>query len=651
MKGYKTWLTGVAACALLVPLSAAADGDKPFSAALETGAAAITTKDDVKKVNEYSSLRSTNGTNPYGKADLNVHQGGVVFDGTSRFMDSVDQDHNAGLDVKRVLKTDFSYSVLQHWLDHDKLQYLDAAVPPPTSYTGNAANPLPLTPNNVPAFWYNPKPGTTTPAYGGSSSTAPAGYTAQQIGRASVFGEDLTPNAVFSIKRTEWTSKSDLTIPQLPNLTFHFTYRNEDRNGMKQSISMSKCTSCHITGQGKNINENTRDLTAGVTGRFGLLTLDYSFLNREFRENAAAPTRYYDPALSPGTAFPANYYTAPQAFDNRLLYDYRNGPLRYDETPNSTKNSHVAKAKVDLPSNTTIMASYVKASVDSNKTGEPGTFSFNGANQVKLTSNYDAYGGKVTTTFGRNLTVTLRGRAEKLRDDNVTLMFDTLPLAALPSTGYGTVPNQFTPTTASLTPTRYSSLSRDTITAGLDAVYRVAPRTTLRLGYDYQLIDRHLAEFGTTATHTVKASLNSRPTRTLSARAAVTYKVIDSPYHNPNAALTNITSNTATTVGGGPTYGTALYDQRTADLTNQPDRVIDGAISTTWTPSSRYSITALYRLKAEENHLSSSSWSQTTHGPGLTVWYAPSNRVNMTLSYNYLNQHSGTAFCQGWYDG
>ena len=122
---------------------------------------------------------------------------------------------------------------------------------------------------------------------------------------------------------------------------------------MQQSISMSKCTSCHVTGQSKNINENTRDITAGVTGKFGLLTVDYSFMNREFRENAAPPTAYYDPGLSPGAAFPANYYTAPQGFDNRLLYDYRNGRIRFDETPDSNKNSHVAKAKVDLPGNTT----------------------------------------------------------------------------------------------------------------------------------------------------------------------------------------------------------------------------------------------------------------------------------------------------------
>lgn len=690
MKGFEKWLLGLA---LLVPLSATGDNGSSFAGRLETGAAALNSQDDIKRVNEYTSLRTKNGVNPYGKVELDVHRNGVVFEGSTRYMDSVDQDHRASLDVKRVFKTDFSYSVLRHWLDHDRMQYLDAAIPAPpqapgTNLSNPATNPLgsgstftgpavpivltnslgatqtintfsstpttnTLSPNFVPAFLVTNK--TTGATY--VTNTAPTAgysnpnYTFQQIGRASVYGEDLTPDAVFSIKRTEWISKSDLTIPQLPNLTFHFKYRNEDRDGMKQSFGMSKCTSCHVTGQSKNIDENTRDITAGVTGKFGLLTVDYSFMNREFREHASAPTRYYDPALSPGTAFPANYYTSPQVFDNRMLYDYRSESLRFDETPDSNKDSHIAKAKVDLPGNTTLMASYVNATVNSNKVAEPGIFSLNGSNETKLTSNYAAYGGKLTTVFGKNMTVTLRGRAEKLRNDDVVLAFDTLPLVPLPPTGYGTTPNQFTPSAASLTPTRHSILTRDTITAGLDGVYRLAPRTTLRLGYDYQLLDRHDEHFGASTTHTIKAGINARPAKNLSARATASYKMIDNPYHNPNAALTEFATNNVNTVGGGVTYGVSLYDQRTADLTNQPDRVVDGMLSTTWSPSARYSITAMYHVKAEENNLDASSWSQMTHSPGLTLWYAPANKVNMTLSYNYLNQGSETAYCQGWYDG
>jgi hypothetical protein len=649
MKRYRRWLTGIAALALLAPLSGRADSASPLSATIETGGAGVGYSEDIKKVDEYSTYRTDNGVTLYGKGTLEMLKDGIALDGKFNFMGPRDQFHTLDLDVKRIFRSEFSYSVLNHWLDHDQLNYLDAAVPPGSSYTGSAANPLPLTPNSVPAFWYNPQPGTTTPAYGGGSSTAPVGYTAQQIGRAAVYGEDLTPDATFGIKRTELVSKSDLIIPQLPNMIFHFNYRNEKRSGDQQSIGMSKCTSCHVTGQSKNINEKTEDITAGVTGKFGLLTMDYSFMNREFRENAAAPERYYDPALSPGSTVPANYDTAAMAFDNRMLFDFRSGLLRYDETPDSSKNSHIAKAKVDLPWDTSVMASYVNSSVDSKKTGDS-SFTFNGDNTTKLKTDYSAYGGKVTTKFGKDLSVTLRGRAEKLTNDDVSLQFDTMPL--VPITSYGTAPNQFTPTTASLNPTRHSIIERDTFTGGIDAAYRLPLKTTLRLGYEYQYIDRNEHEFDTTTTNTFKVAVNSRPTKTLTARAGVTYKSIDDPYQNPDAALTPQMNNVlGSTVGNGPTYGVSLYDERTVALTNQPDEVIDANFATTWTPSSRYSITAMYHVKSEQNDLSVSNWKQDTHSPGISIWYAPAQKVSMTLSYNYLNQQSETAFCQGWYDG
>ena len=103
-----------------------------------------------------------------------------------------------------------------------------------------------------------------------------------------------------------------------PNLTFHTGYREQRREGIEQSIGMSKCTACHITGGSRNVDEKTKDLSAGVTGKFGGLTVDYTFLDREFREQADVPMRWYDPALSPTAA----YTTAFGTFDNRILYDY-----------------------------------------------------------------------------------------------------------------------------------------------------------------------------------------------------------------------------------------------------------------------------------------------------------------------------------------
>lgn len=659
MKKSGKWLMALPVLVLCAPLSLFAGQEaKGLSATIETGAAGLAVSDDISRVNEYSSIRTKPGVNPYGKVDLSVKGAGITLDGDVRFMDSRDQTHNAKLDVKRVLRSSFSYDVFQHWLDHDQINYLDAAIPKTPSAFSGASTTIgsttaylesnnTITPNFVPGFLITET--ATGTRYVANSPTTAAGYTNQQIGRASVFGEDLTPNADFSVVRREWKSHSDLTIPQLPNLTFHFTYRNEDRNGMEQSIGMSKCTSCHVTGKGKKIDENTRDITAGVTGKFGLLTLNYSYMNRQFREHGADPTMTYDPALSPGVNFPGNYLTAAQGFDNRLLYDYRNGGLRYDVTPDSNKDSHVIKAKLDLPRNTTMVASYVNTTVDSTKTGDPNIFSLD---QDKLKTSYDAYGGRITATPWKNLTVTLRGKAEKIENDDVALAFNTLPVADVAT--WGTAPNQFTPTAESLSPTRHSVISRDVATLGMDTVYRLAKRTTLRLGYEYKNEDREDELFGKTETHKIKASLSSRPTNTLSMRASYTYKDIENPFQNPDAALVPTSSVMApftTTVTGGPTYGVSFYDERIADLSNQPDSVHEGALTATWSPSPRISATAYYRVKLEQNDLNTSTWKQQTHSPGISFWYAPVDKVNITLAYNFMKQTSKTDFCQGWYDG
>lgn len=675
MRHIGKWLMPLPVLILCAPPALLAEeGHKPFSATMETGGAGLAVSDDISRVNEYSSIRTEPGINPYGKLDIRVDKGGVELDLNSRYLDSRDQTHGARIDVKRFFKSSFSYDAFQHWLDHDKLQYLDASIPaapvagafdttgailgvPTATGTTNlyAYTANPIGPNFAPNFLVTRRSdGARFVTNVAPSDTAT--YAVQQLGRASLYGEDMVPNQDFSIVRREWKSNSDFTIPQLPNLTFHFGFREETREGWEQSIGMSKCTSCHITGQSKQISESTRDLTAGVTGKFGLLTMNYTYLNRQFRENGADPVRRYDPAPSPGAALPANYYTganSPPTFDNRMLYDYRDGYLPYDVTPDSNKDSHVVKAKVDLPRDTTVFASYVKATVDSDKTDDPGYFTLD---KKTLESEYDAWSGKVSTTLWKRLTLTLRGKLEKLQDDDVAITYT--PIAY----NDGNAANDifgFPGATASdilmlQTINRHSSASRDVATLGLDSVYRLAKRTTLRLSYEFKNEDRDDAFFGTTKTHTVKAALNARPTNTLSARASYTFKAIENPFQNPTAGLVPFTQSASGygyLVGNGPTYGVEFYDRRTADLTNRPDTVHEGSLSTTWSPSPRFSATAFVRVKNESNDLNKTTWKQETYVPGVSLWYAPSDKVSMTLAYTYLKQTTENSMCQGLYDG
>jgi len=640
----RKWLLALLLAALLAPVPLrAAERENPLSGLVEVGAAGVDIQDDKSRVNEYSVIRPDDGAEAYGKIDLRGAADGVAVDARVDYFGSRDQKYDAGLDLKRVLRLETNYGTFQHWLDHDQMLYLDAAVPPPPAGVPAGTPGVPLSPDSVPSFIipgsYDPINHTVT-----TGGNAPG---SQQIGRASLFGEDLTPGEDFSIIYREWENRADLTVPQFPNVTFHAGYRLQEREGKEQSIGMSKCTSCHITGQGKEIDEQTRDFSAGFTGRFGLLTVDYTFTDREFRERGDDPTRRYDPALSPGAAYSQAFGT----FDNRILYDYDQPAveaLRYDVTPDSDKESHLVKAKVDLPHSTSVLASYVNTEVESKKRSEAGIFALS---DDRLETGYDAYALKLSTRLGKRLTLSLRARLEEVDNDSVDIAYFPNALGAPPNLGGSVDP-------ASLLRTRESVLDRDVATVGLDGLYRLARYTTLRLGYEYKEVDRDDEVFGKTETHTVKASFKARPAKNLTTRLSYTYQDITNPFQHEGAAgfidpATGLpyASNADPRIGTGELYGTAFYDLRQTDMSNLPDEVHEAKLSATWAPAANFSATVSYRARFEENDLERSTWKQQTHNPGLSLWYAPAEKLNLTFAYNYLGQRAEAKFCQGWYDG
>ncbi|NIQ97923.1 MAG: MtrB/PioB family outer membrane beta-barrel protein, partial [Desulfuromonadales bacterium] len=448
-------------------------------------------------------------------------------------------------------------------------------------------------------------------------------------------------NAEFKIQHRELKGKVEVPVPAIPGLTLDVGYRHQEREGTEQAINMSKCAGCHITGESRRVDEVTQDVSAGATGKFGLLTLRYEFTDRKFI-NRAAPSLYqYDPVQKPGQPFDNTI------FENRMGYDYEDGAIPYGVDPDSEKQSHVVKARVDLPKEATVVGSYVKADIESAK-GDGANFV---VDRDKLQTTYDGYGLKASMRFGRDLKVNLRGRAEELESDSPDVSYTPL------TSGGG----------AGLTgPVSYEQepletvISRDVATIGLDAVYRLARKTTLRLGAEYEEVDREDEHFDATDTLTIKGNLNTRFGRDLSARLALTYQDIDNPFHNPTAADVPLSDNNVQSTEGidafkvgsdSLLYGTSFYAAREADLTNQPDSVYEGKLSSTWSPSPRFSATFNYRYKDEEAELNKYTWEQETHAPGLSLWVAPADKLFLTLAANYLDQRSETAFCQGFYDG
>lgn len=694
MYHYWKWLLAWSVVTLMAPVPLlASDTTGGSTGSIEIGGATVDIQDDPTRVNKYSTTLPGDDHGIYGKINLEAHNESTTVDFAGEYHDEDSLNYDLDLNVVSRVRFKSNYDKFNVWLNHDQLDYLNAGIPSgaPAAGTLNgliaadsnySAQPAQngsgatvgriwsvpdfswLSPNNAPGYIgrgasgqlyaFNP----ALPYYNtGMIANAPEAIRWQQIGRASLYGEDFVPTQDFFIVREEFENAFDIRVT--PNVTLHFGHRLETREGIDQAIGMSKCTSCHITGESKRIDEETEDLRLGVTGKFGLLTVDYAYLDREFKNGASDPQRVYDPALSPN---PNSQYTTGNAtFDNRLLYDYEAGPIPYDTTPESEKQSHVLKARFDLHKDSTLVGSYVNADVESNKSDSAGLT----LNNSKISATYDGYGIKFTTRPLDRMTLKLRAKIEEVETDHFS--YSLVPMNTTSGTSLG----------GAADPAYYTDLERhaandgETLTLGLDGLYRLGRKTTLRAGYEYEKFDREYEELGETETHTAKLSLKTRFGKDLSARAAYTYQNIDDPLHNPDAAMYvdpvtglsyyDIDQQTSGTIDGiwqpgfligtGPSYGTDFYDLRTADLSSLPESVHDVKLTSTWSPAVNVSATVALRGRFEENDLDSSRWQQNSYSPSVSFWYAPTDKLNLTFLYNYLGQRAESKFCQGWYDG
>jgi len=636
MKQSRLWLLALLTVLTFVAATTAMaeEGAGHVTGSWELGMSGINTDDNAARVNEYTSVRQEDGVSLAPKLDLEFEKGGFVLEIESETMGPRDQMHELSIDAGRVFKLESELNVLEHTLDHDNLTYIGATVA--GDLIGN-----------------QPRVGTNL------TSNLGADYATLSDAQDQYY-EEMENN--YLVTRREWKNEAELVIPQLPNVTFKAGARIETREGLKQTTTASKCNACHIEANGKEIDERTEDFTIGATGKFGLLTVEYEYLKRNFEEQANAPSYTY---LSSGGTH------AGVADADALLYS---GDSVYNETPDSDKDSHLLKARLDLASNTSISGSYVKADIESDKDGEVGVYSID---DNKLTSEFESFALKGFTRFG-NLSLSLRGTMYEIdgpdyyltldgRDDETNHTFDN--------------PEH-----------KESAESRDVEEFGFDAVYRLAKSSTLRLGYEYEEIDRDEDELGDTETHTFKAAINTRINKTLSGRLSYEYQNIDEPFAGATVgiaqgldvfgnsyhydavsglayidkaildtssaeygaltpagqalvALLNLGNDNGTAVY----YWNSVYPARTLESTNRPEDVHEAKFSATWAPAANMSATVYTRFRYEEND--AVKYEKTSYVPGVTFWYAPNSKLNLTMAYNFNREELENRICVGWYHG
>lgn len=622
MKQSRFWLLAVLSVLTLMATSTLALAE--LSGSVEVGATVVDQKDNPARVNEYAEYRTDDGVNFASGVELEYDQNGVLIGVESDVVGPHDQQHGLELDIKRMLRIYSDYSVSEHIKDHETLDQMGATARDDTG----GGQPSVIT-DKIIADLIDAG---LNPVVGGAQIDSVYDPKAAYL-------QELSND--YLVTRKELENEASLTIPALPNVTFHAGMRIETREGMEQAIGITKCDACHVTAVGKNIDEKTEEYTFGATGKFGLLTVDYEYMNREFNEDSVTPTRYYEDAQN-GTAY-------------NMLYEAADLPL--NRTPDSEKDSHSLKARVDV-SDTSISASYVMADVESNKADTQGDYQLQQGDD--LTVEFESYGVKVATKLGDKLRVSLRGSAQEFEVDDNSIYYPGREKVA----DGGLVPDANV-LPFGTTDAYHSAEVREETKLGLDVVYRLAKGATARLGYEYEDVDREEDELGDTETHSVKAALKGRLSKDLSGRFSYEYQSIDEPFAG---ALVGIAQGdpaaTEDPLGSGlwfyqtadfldPTgktwYWNSVYPNRQLESGNQPEDVHEVKFASTWSASPKFAATVNARVRMEEN--SSVDYEQTTYVPGVNFWYAPNSNLNLSLAYTFSKQETENKMCVGWYHG
>ncbi len=654
MKQSQLWLLALLSVLLLTVTTATAnEGGAHLSGSWELGMSGINTKDNAARVNEYGSIRAEDGVSLAPKLDLELEAGSFMLEVESETMGPRDQEHALELDAGRVFKLGSELSVMEHHYDHDTLSHLGA-----TAFGDIFGNQPRVT---TPATIGNPENSAIygpTVEYGVNQPVTDAIDAAHEQ-----YQQELDND--YIITRREWKNEAELTLPMLPNVTFHAGMRIEEREGLKQAITTSKCNNCHVSADAKEIDERTEEFTLGAVGKFGLLTIEYEYLNRSFEEDGANPYEDYTGS---------NTVHANIVDDDHLLYGAGAEDLEYASTPDSDKDSHLIKARLDLPKNSSITATYVKAEIEANKDASVATHSYTLTDTDELVSEFESFAIKGATRLG-DLRLSVRGSQYEIDTDTYTTYFpelenDNVLVKDTADIGggsylYDTYDGQNHSLSASQVHDATAE-SREVQEFGFDAVYRLARYTTVRFGYEYEDIDRdEEEELGSTETQSFKLSANTRVGNNLKIRGSFEYQDIDEPFKGAHVgigqdadnwqpiAVVN-TSDYYDRTDSDPTndnayYWTAVYPSRTLESTNQPDEVYETKLSTTWNVASNMSLTAYIRARFAEND--EVDYEQNTYVPGVTFWFAPTNNLNLTMAYNFNLQETENKMCVGWYHG
>lgn len=464
-----------------------------------------------------------------------------------------DQAHQLAVDINRLVRSHTAFTRLPHRLVHDPLLNLRGAVKMPV------------------VTW----------------------------------STDLDPTARYRVNYDLLDHRTDVQIPSAGWLTISAVYREQWREGHRQALALSHCSTCHVLSQTRRVDERTRDAGVVAQVRADAWKLEGSFVSRKFEERAPAPTRTYELAEQPALRQPL--------FNDRVWYDSRDGVLPYGVIPPSEKDTATLRISNPNVGGFSMALTAVSTRLENTSTN----------NKV----DFDALALAVGRRLGKKGTFALRARSYSIDSTDYFVDVPEPKAVAGPYAGksyyerYGFQPDFL----------RQSAIDRAVLEASARLSYRLGKGSSLVGEYTFQNIDRANYEVAPDKTDTLlqrlKLALTARPAKGVNLRLEGVAADIRRPFMTQNTACQPgplQTTPVPSPIVPGSTQYFEIYASRIGDMTASPSSYVElkGSAGLTLGRATTASL-SLRWWDGDNTDQDLTQWSHTTTAATAQVAWAP----------------------------
>lgn len=593
--------------------------------------------DKASKVNEFNK-ETDKDLFPKINVDLKYSSKDIFFNVSGSYNKVDNQKYGLDFDIKRYIIFESSYERFFHRLDKDTLSNLWAHAVN-IDNTGYAV-------------------GLTVPSLGAAGT----------IGAASVYNSDITTINNYGISYRNLKDKVELHIPSLKGITIGFSNNIQERKGYAHTTALSHCSSCHILGADKKVDEKTTEYTPYVDAKLGNLSINYAFSKVNYNSNASQ-SFIPDPTGSP-VALPSPSLLS--LFYNRAQYDYKTGSIPYDVDPDSDKTKQTAKVKYDISKDTYIyLSSTLTKSKNTNTNGayDPLT----GKYGKNLELEYKSIDFKLHSKLTKTLTMDLKAGYKNYDNDDVFVdVIDRINPAAAPAGAVslvdGLVANSQVPAGFTYDFTRQSLYNRDEYNVALDLNFRLNSVVFFLFDADITKVSRDNAHEYEVTEDTTKFSTrlqaNVKPSSTLRSKIYYKYTKIDNPFTFFKAGcaeeFTKLDySNNPKYYGPGggmymwdALYGPYVYDTRKAGMSIEPTAKHEIYADINKNVNTQLNINLFGKLENSKNDdLKTYEWEKKIYKAGVNLSYLTTDKISFFGGYNFLGEKYDSILCASYYDG